>query len=229
MSRPVSASQKPSSIQSTLKEELSVTLTLSADNVNPSHSAVHKGQYSNQAAQEEQASHSAVHKGQLSIQDAQKELFTHKKQFSIQTAQEEQPSHSAVHKEQLSSSVTSKEIFSPVLPSVKEDILSRITQAIQKEYQLKIKYRSSLSCHTFTEQCAHQAECPPIHLDIVKLGAHEFDCIARLKGSELFSLTLSQVNAFLGCTLSHYTSVSPQSSDLHLNLENPYPYVRTQP
>ena len=50
LSRPVSASQKPSSIQSTLKEELSVTLTLSADNMNPSHSAVHKGQYSNQAA-----------------------------------------------------------------------------------------------------------------------------------------------------------------------------------
>ena len=67
LSHTVSASQKPFSIQSTLKEELSVTLTLSADNVNPSHSAVHKGQYSNQAAQEKQASHSAVHKGQLSI------------------------------------------------------------------------------------------------------------------------------------------------------------------
>ena len=52
-SHPVSASQKSSSIQSTLKEELSITLILSADNVNPSHSAVHKGQYSNQAAQEE--------------------------------------------------------------------------------------------------------------------------------------------------------------------------------
>ena len=134
LSHPVSASQKPSSIQSTLKEKLSVTLTLSADNVNPSHSAVHKGQYSNQAAQEKQASHPAVHKGQLSIQDAQKEPSAHKKQFSIQTAQEERPSHPAVHKEQLSSSVTSKEIFSPVLPSVKEDIPSRITQTIQKGY-----------------------------------------------------------------------------------------------
>ena len=50
LSHPVSASQKPFSIQSTLKKELSVTLTLSADNVNSSHSAVHKGQYSNQAA-----------------------------------------------------------------------------------------------------------------------------------------------------------------------------------
>ena len=49
-SHPVSASQKPFSIQSTLKEKLSVTLTLSADNVNSSYSAVHKGQYSNQAA-----------------------------------------------------------------------------------------------------------------------------------------------------------------------------------
>ena len=70
LSHPVSASQKLFSIQSTLKKELSVTLTLSADNVDPSHSAVHKGQYSNQAAQEEQASHPAVHKGQFSIQDA---------------------------------------------------------------------------------------------------------------------------------------------------------------
>ena len=99
LSHPVSASQKPSSIQSTLKEKLSVTLTLSADNVDPSHSAVHKGQYSNQAAQEKQVSHSAVHKGQLSIQDAQKEPSAHKKQFSIQTAQEKRPSHPAVHKE----------------------------------------------------------------------------------------------------------------------------------
>ena len=150
-SRPVSASQKPFSTQPTLKEELSVTLTLSADNVNPSHSAVHKGQYSNQAAQEEQASHPAVHKGQLSIQDAQKEPSAHKKQSSIQTAQEERPSHPAVHKEQLSSPVTSKEISSPVLPPVKEDIPSRITQAIWKGYQPKIKYRSPLSCHTSTE------------------------------------------------------------------------------
>ena len=153
-SRPVSASQKLFSIQSTLKEELSVTLMLSADNVNSSHSAVHKEQYSNQAAQEEQASHSAVHKGQysnqaaqekqashpavhkgqLSIQDAQKESFAHKKQSSIQTAQEERPSHSAVYKEQLSSSVTLKEISSLILPPVKEDIPSHITQAIQKGY-----------------------------------------------------------------------------------------------
>ena len=95
-----------------------------------SHSAVHKGQYSNQAAQEKQASHPAVHKGQLSIQDAQKEPSAHKKQFSIQIAQEERSSHLAVHKEQLSSSVTSKKISSPILPSVKEDIPSRITQAI---------------------------------------------------------------------------------------------------
>ena len=85
-SRLVSASQKPSSIQSTLKEKLSVTLTLSADNVNPSHSAVHNRQYSNQAAQEKQVSHPAVHKGQ----------------YSNQAAQEKQASHSAVHKGQLS-------------------------------------------------------------------------------------------------------------------------------
>ena len=117
----------------------------------PSHSAVHKGQYSNQAAQEKQASHPAVHKGQLSIQDAQKEPSAHKKQSSIQITQEERPSHSAVHKEQLSSPVTSKEIFNPVLPPVKEDIPSRITQTIQKGYQLKIKYRSPLSCHISTE------------------------------------------------------------------------------
>ena len=50
LSRPVSASQKPFSTQFTLKEKLSVTLMLSADNVDSSHSAVHKGQYSNQAA-----------------------------------------------------------------------------------------------------------------------------------------------------------------------------------
>ena len=86
-----------------------------------------------------------------------------------------------------------------------------------------------MSCHTSAEWHAHQAERPLIHLDIVELEACEFDCIACLKGSELFSLTLSQVNAFLGCASSHYTPVSPQSSDLHLNLENPYPYVRTQP
>ena len=61
------------------------------------------------------------------------------------------------------------------------------------------------------------------------MRACEFDRVARLKESELFSLTLSQVNAFLGCASSHYTPVSSQSSDLHLNLENPYPYVRTQP
>ena len=123
--------------------------------MNPSHSAVHKGQYSNQAAQEKQASHSAVYKRQLSIQDAQKESSAHKKQFSIQITQEKRPSHLAVHKEQPSSSVTSKEIFSPILPSVKEDIPSRITQAIQKEYQLKIKYRSSSSHHTSAEWRAH--------------------------------------------------------------------------
>ena len=79
-------------------------------------------------------SHSAVHKGQLSIQDAQKESSAHKKQFSIQTAQEKRPSHPAVHKKQLSSSVTSKEISSLILLSVKEDILSHITQTIQKGY-----------------------------------------------------------------------------------------------
>ena len=174
-------------------------------------------------------SHPAVHKGQLSIQDAQKEPSAHKKQSSIQTAQEERPSHPAVHKEQPSSPVTSKEIFSPILPPVEEDIPSRITQTIQKEYQLKIKYRSPSSCHTSAEWRAYQAERPSIYLNIVELRAHGFDCIARLKGSELFSLTLSQVNAFLDCTSSHYTPVSPQSSDLHLNLENPYPYVRTQP
>ena len=70
LSHLISASQKPFSIQPTLKEKLSVTLTLSADNVNPSHSAVHKGQYSNQAAQEKQASHPAVHKRQYSNQAA---------------------------------------------------------------------------------------------------------------------------------------------------------------
>ena len=174
-------------------------------------------------------SHSAVHKGQLSIQDAQKKPSAHKKQFSIQTAQEKRPSHPAVHKEQPSSSVTSKEIFSPVLSPVKEDIPSRITQTIQKEYQLKIKYRSPSSCHTSAEWRVHQAERPSIHLNIVELRAHEFNRVACLKGSELFSLTLSQVDAFLSCASSHYTSVSSQSSDLHLNLENPYPYVRTQP
>ena len=86
-----------------------------------------------------------------------------------------------------------------------------------------------MSCHISAEWCAHQAECPSIHLNVVKLRAREFDRVACLKGSELFSLTLSQVNAFLSCASSHYTSVSPQFSDLHLNLENPYPYVRTQP
>ena len=104
--------------------------TLTQQPCYPSHSAVHKGQYSNQAAQEEQASHPAIHKGQLSIQDAQKEPSAHKKQSSIQTAQEERPSHPAVHKEQPSSPVTSKEISSPILPPVEEDIPSHITQAI---------------------------------------------------------------------------------------------------
>ena len=118
-----------SSLRKTLQPIVNVRM-LTQQPCYSSHSAVHKGQYSNQAAQEEQVSHSAVHKGQLSIQDAQKELSAHKKQSSIQTAQEKRPSHSAVHKEQLSSSVTSKEISSPVLPSVKEDIPSHITQTI---------------------------------------------------------------------------------------------------
>ena len=123
----------PSSLRKTLQPIVNVR-TLTQQLCYSSHSAVHKGQYSNQAAQEEQASHSAVHKGQLSIQDAQKEPFTHKKQFSIQITQEEWPSHPAIHKEQPSSSVTSKEIFSLILLPVKEDIPSHITQAIWKEY-----------------------------------------------------------------------------------------------
>ena len=47
------------------------------------------------------------------------------------------------------------------------------------------------------------------------MRAHEFDCIARLKGSELFSLTLSQVDAFLGCASSHYTPVHDTKSRTH--------------
>ena len=47
------------------------------------------------------------------------------------------------------------------------------------------------------------------------MGAREFDRVARLKGSELFSLTLSQVDAFLGCASSHYTSVHDTKSRTH--------------
>ena len=47
------------------------------------------------------------------------------------------------------------------------------------------------------------------------MRAHEFDRIARLKESELFSLTLSQVDAFLGCASSHYTPVHDTKSCTH--------------
>ena len=69
---------------------------------------------------------------------------------------------------------------------------------MQKGYQPKIKYRSPSSRRSSTERRAQQARRPPIQLNVVELGARNFDRAARQKGSELFSLTLHQIDDFLG-------------------------------
>jgi len=171
---------------------------------------------------------------QLSAQSAYKEPS------SPQPACKKQPSTLAVHKEQPRIQTVQKEQFSPfsqpnqssqcspASPAVEEDIPSRIARAIQKGYQPKIKYRNPSSRRTSTERPAHQAERPPIHLDVVELGARSFDRAARLKGSELFSLTLGQIDAFLGCVSSNCSSIPHPFADLRLNPEIRFPHVGTK-
>ncbi|KAI4219224.1 MAG: hypothetical protein L6R36_008475 [Xanthoria steineri] len=81
---------------------------------------------------------------------------------------------------------------------IPDDTPSRIDQAMQKGYQPKIKYRSPSSRRSSTERRVQQARRPPIQLDVVELGARNFDRAARQNGSELFSLTLHQIDDFLG-------------------------------
>ena len=118
----------------------------------------------------------------------------------------------------------------PVAPTVEEeDTPSRITHAIQKGYQPKLRYRSPASRRSSTERRARQALRPPIHLDVVELGARGFDCAARLEGSELFSLTIAQIDAFLGHVRPKDNPVLHPPFDLRTKPENPYPYVGNQP
>ena len=81
---------------------------------------------------------------------------------------------------------------------IPDDTPSRIDQAMRKGYQPKIKYRSPSSRRSSTERRVQQARRPPIQLNVVELGARNFDRTARQKGSELFSLTLHQIDDFLG-------------------------------
>ena len=139
----------------------------------------------------------------VNIQPAQKE------QPRIQSVQKEQPSRQLVQKEQSRIQSARKEQPSPsdvqeehpdTQPSLEEDPSSRILQAIQKGYSPKIKYRSPASRRTSTERRAHQAERqrPPIQLNVAELGARGFDRATRVKGSEVFSISLRELDAFLG-------------------------------
>jgi len=60
------------------------------------------------------------------------------------------------------------------------------------------------------------------------LRARSFDRAARLKGSELFSLTLGQIDAFLGCVSSNCSSIPHPFADLRLNPEIRFPHVSTK-
>ena len=83
-------------------------------------------------------------------------LFAHKKQFNhvedILVTYKKQ--FSSRHVEDIL--VTFKKSFNSRFSFVENDIFNRIIQVIQREYQFKIKYRSSVNRHTFFERRVYQ-------------------------------------------------------------------------
>ena len=176
--------------------------------------SAHKEQPGTQSAHREKYSSSLILKGQSSRPIELKRQFNiqsaHKEQLSPQSVQKEQPDALIIQKEQSSSPGAQRE-QSDIQLNLKEKPPSRILQAIQKGYLFKIKYRSPASRWTSTERRGHQAEQqqPSIQLNVAELGAHGFDHVTWLKESEVFSILLHELNAFLG--ISDLTSFQPSS------------------
>ena len=188
---PALSLKKTFSIQSTHKKQ-------------SSHPVAHKGQSSIQSAHKEQSSHTVTHKKQSSIQSTHKKqsshTIAHKGQSSTQSACQKQPSHLVIHQEQpilaqaeqLSNSVifkksfnisaASEEPFSFISSTVKLDTPNHIAQAIQREYQLKIKYQN----FSFL-QINHRFF---IHLNVIELKIWNFNWVFHFKNAEMFSLIL---------------------------------------
>ena len=168
----------------------------------------------NQTTSSRKSSPSLARKEQLSTHSVQKESsspeLVQKEQLSPQLAQKEQCSPQPVQKEQLN----------PCPPSLEKETPGRVLQAISKGYQPKIKYRSPSSRRTSTERRIHQAERqqPPIQLNVAELGACGFDRATRLKGSEVFSLTLRELDSFLGFSSSTSFQPSVTSGDLLVSI-----------
>ena len=116
-----------------------------------------------------------------------------------------------------------------VLIVEKEDILSRITHAIQKKYQSKLRYRSSVFRRSFIEKRVRQALRSSIHLNVVELKARDFNCAARFKSFELFNFIIAQINVFFDHVRLKDNPVLYSPFDLRIKLKNFYSYVKNQP
>ena len=176
--------------------------------------STHKEQPSTQSAHREKSSSLLILKGQFSHPIELKRQFNiqsaHKEQLSPQSVQKEQPNALIIQKEQSSSPGAQRE-QPDIQLNLKEESPSCILQAIQKGYLFKIKYCSPASRWTSTERRGHQAEWqrPPIQLNVAELGAHGFDHATWLKESEVFSILLRELDAFLG--ISDPASFQPSS------------------
>ena len=104
-----------------------------------------------------------------------------------QSAQKEQPSPLLASAKQVRPLAVLEEQPSPVPTSLEEEPPSRILQAIHKGYQPEVKYHRPLS----------QLQ-PSIQLNVAELGAPSFDRATRAKGSEVFSISLRELDRFLG-------------------------------
>ena len=204
------AYKKQLSTQSACREKLSSLLIWKGQSSRPIElkrqfdiQSAHKEQPGIQSAHREKFSSPLIWKGQSSCSIELKRQFdiqfTHKEQLSPQSVQKEQSDALIIQKGQSSSPGAQRE-QPDIQLNLKEKSPSCILQVIQKGYLLKIKYCSPASRWTSTERRAHQAEWqqPPIQLNIAELGAHGFDHVTWLKESEVFSILLHELDAFLG-------------------------------
>ena len=169
---------------------VNLVVTQPARKEHPRVSTVQKEQSESQFSSNKQAILPPARKEHPRISTVQKEQSNprpvSKKPTCTQSAQKEQPSPllaSAKHVRPLAV----LEQPSPVPSSLEEEPPSRVLQAIHKGYKPQIKYRSSPSRLQ-----------PPIQLNIVELGACGFDRATRTKESEIFSLSLRDLDRFLG-------------------------------
>ena len=161
-----------------------------------------------------QSSYSVAHKRQSSIQFTHKKQFSHpvihKGQSSIQSVCKKQLSHFIIHKKQFSNSVilkksssipaALKKLFNFISLIMELNISSCIAQAIQRGYQSKIEYQSSLFL-----QISHRFS---IQLNVAELKAQNFNQISHFKNVEVFSLILHEINFYLNLISSPFLQSS---------------------